>query len=268
MKPKFSYEEVVFGDEEVSLKTSCISALRLKHLLENFPINEGKFLDIGCGMGGFTRYVKYLKPDMKVCGCDISNRALEIAKKKDIKNEINYFKYDICDIKIKDDFFDYISIFDVLEHLENPLKAINEVNRVLKKGGYIHIFVPLESSKKTLHGILNLFGIDCFKKSHTGHIQEFNYGHIKEMVEKNGFEIIDVKYSFQILSQITELAFFLLLQFVKSIEKLKKFKKDYNRLDILYYIKSIGAVILYFESSFFLHKFPGTGLHITCKKVR
>ncbi len=266
MRPKFDYEEVIFGDEEVTLKSSCISAMRLKHLVENFGIKEGRYLDIGCGIGGFTRAIKDLSPAVDVYGCDISERVLKIAEQKSA-DKIKYFKSDISDIKAADKFFDYVSVFDVLEHLEDPDKAVKEINRVLKKGGNFHFFVPLEGSKKTIHGVLNSIGIDCFKKAHTGHVQEFDFGQIRDMVRRNGFEITDVKYSFQILSQITELSFFTLLQLVKSLERFKKSEKDYNRLDFLYYIKSIGAVILYFESALFMHRFPGQGLHATCRKT-
>ncbi len=52
------------------------------------------------------------------------------------------FHYDIQALEFADDTFDAIVCNAILEHVENPIKAIGELFRVLKKGGRIWVEVP------------------------------------------------------------------------------------------------------------------------------
>lgn len=50
-------------------------------------------------------------------------------------NNVEFRKADIYDLPFKDETFDSVIICFVLEHLRNPLQALKETKRVLKKGG-------------------------------------------------------------------------------------------------------------------------------------
>mgnify|MGYP003965201019 FL=1 len=52
------------------------------------------------------------------------------------------FNYDIHDLKFKEEIFDIVVCNAVLEHVEDPIKAIKELSRVLKKGGLIWVELP------------------------------------------------------------------------------------------------------------------------------
>jgi len=49
---------------------------------------------------------------------------------------------DIHDLPFDDTTQDAIICIAVLEHVENPIKAFEEMYRVLKKGGYLFVYVP------------------------------------------------------------------------------------------------------------------------------
>ncbi len=49
---------------------------------------------------------------------------------------------DIHDLPFKDNSQDAIVCIAVLEHVENPIKACEEMHRVLKPGGYCFVYVP------------------------------------------------------------------------------------------------------------------------------
>jgi len=49
---------------------------------------------------------------------------------------------DIHDLPFKESTVDAVICLSVLEHVENPLKAMSEIRRVLKPGGYALIYVP------------------------------------------------------------------------------------------------------------------------------
>jgi methionine biosynthesis protein MetW len=97
---------------------------------EAFKHVEGSVLDVGCGPGSF---VKFLKEHgvKRVAGIDISKSAVRFAN-----NWVgNHFR--VADInkgiKLKDNAVDTITALEVLEHIENPQKALNEMLRIAKK---------------------------------------------------------------------------------------------------------------------------------------
>lgn len=58
------------------------------------------------------------------------------------KSDYIDFNYDIHNLKFKNNTFDYIACIAILEHVEDPIKAVKELYRVLKKGGEIWIEIP------------------------------------------------------------------------------------------------------------------------------
>jgi len=58
------------------------------------------------------------------------------------KSDYIDYNYDIHDLKFKDNKFDAIVCNAILEHVDDPLKAISELARVLKNGGLIWIEIP------------------------------------------------------------------------------------------------------------------------------
>jgi len=49
---------------------------------------------------------------------------------------------DACDLKFKDEAFDAVLMFEVLEHIPTPHLAAAEIHRVLKPGGYVYLSTP------------------------------------------------------------------------------------------------------------------------------
>lgn len=98
-----------------------------------------KVLDAGCGEG-FV--IERLKKDVKAefLGLDIENKALKIAKEKN--PQVDFKQASVYDIPFEDKFFDLVILSEVLEHLEDPTKALREVGRVA--GKYVLISVPHE----------------------------------------------------------------------------------------------------------------------------
>lgn len=50
---------------------------------------------------------------------------------------------DICNLPIRDDIVDVVICTEVLEHVKDTAKAIKELSRVLKRGGYLILSTPL-----------------------------------------------------------------------------------------------------------------------------
>ena len=92
----------------------------VKDLNNFYKLKSGsKILDIGCGNGELLRLLSN-KKNIDCTGIDFSERAVNLTKDKGINAEV----FDIFkdDYKILGDF-DYITMFEVLEHIPNAEEA-------------------------------------------------------------------------------------------------------------------------------------------------
>ena len=107
----------------------------VEEFLDNIPKNS-IIGDIGCGNGKNMLY----KKDCLNYGCDFSEGLVNICLEKNL----NVVCGDILDIPYKTDSFDYTLCIAVIHHLstvEKRKKAIEELERVTKKGGKILVLV-------------------------------------------------------------------------------------------------------------------------------
>ncbi|MBF0594728.1 MAG: class I SAM-dependent methyltransferase [Candidatus Omnitrophica bacterium] len=102
---------------------------------------SGRILDVGCGNGVFTVYLKKLV-DGTLYGADMSEYALESARKNgfDVTQKIGDLS--VAALPFADGFFDAVIIKDVFEHLLFPANLLKEIARVTRKGGHILVLVP------------------------------------------------------------------------------------------------------------------------------
>ena len=92
-----------------------------------------KLLDYGCGNGLFLDYLK--KKGISGTGIEVD----ESNSQKLVNKKIEFFK-NINDVKSKK--FDICVMFDVLEHLTNPIQDLLKIRDKLKKKGIIVIYTP------------------------------------------------------------------------------------------------------------------------------
>jgi 2-polyprenyl-3-methyl-5-hydroxy-6-metoxy-1,4-benzoquinol methylase len=96
---------------------------------------------------------------MSVTGYDWYKKNIEIAK---IDSPLpNYVQFDILKDDIKKNF-DIVICTQVLEHLVNPEKAINNLFRMTRKGGFICISVP-DGRKDTSCVHINFWSPESFR---------------------------------------------------------------------------------------------------------
>lgn len=125
------YDWVEVTDHIVGLE-SLFHRLRqrtvLKLLLRN--ARPGKFLDAGCGTGLFLRHL----PPGSV-GLDINPRNLEKAKQHAPKAKL--VLGDVEQLPFPNGSFSNIILTEILEHMPDPSKMLDEVWRVLKPRGIV-----------------------------------------------------------------------------------------------------------------------------------
>ena len=98
----------------------------------------GPLLDIGCGPGLFLELAKE-RGFTPIKGIDISSYAVDYCMNT-IKLDVE--KGDLLDFNFGSGTFNLITMFDTIEHLQNPKEELTEINRILKENGILAIITP------------------------------------------------------------------------------------------------------------------------------
>jgi len=93
-------------------------------------------LDIGCGIGLFTEMLEGFD---RVTGLDISEKIIKIAKER--LPQHTFIVGDAENFSVEEKF-DTIFLINILEHLDNPVRALVIASRHLNEGGRLVIIVP------------------------------------------------------------------------------------------------------------------------------
>ncbi|MFC1726486.1 class I SAM-dependent methyltransferase [candidate division KSB1 bacterium] len=143
---------------------------------------SGKILDIGCNRG-------FLLAAAESWGWECYGIELVQWMTKLVEKDFNVtiFNKELLEVSrdFEDGFFDAITMIDIIEHLRDPVQNMVEVNRLLKKEGFLLInTVDVESSHARIQGKdwghLNPFEHLCVFSRRTANV----------LLEKCGFEII------------------------------------------------------------------------------
>lgn len=102
-----------------------------------------KVMEIGCAIGAFSKLLK--ERGFKVTAVDISEFIIEKAKK--LQRDINFKVLDIEKKTELNEKYNYIFAFEVLEHLENPKKALSNIKLLLNKNGVLIFSTPLPTTQ-------------------------------------------------------------------------------------------------------------------------
>ena len=107
-----------------------------------------KILEVGCGMGYLTFSLN--KEGFDIKGCDISEKAIEKAKKTyGLSSSELFFVADIYKISENDSLrYDTIILTEVIEHIYDPLHFINTLLKLLKNNGNVIITTPNKTAYK------------------------------------------------------------------------------------------------------------------------
>jgi SAM-dependent methyltransferase len=152
----------------------------------NIPVSA-KILDLGCSFGYFLNLCD--EQGFETYGLDISRYAIKRAK---MNTKSQVFLGDISrGVPFKNDRFDIITMFDTIEHLDNPRETLQEVHRVLKKKGLLVITTP---NAKALGRIFR--GNKWYGFEDKTHLSVFTPMGLSTMLSELGFEIVKIETPF------------------------------------------------------------------------
>jgi len=104
----------------------------------DFPLKE--VLEIGGGQGGLTAL---LYPQAQITNIDLDPKYVNAPCNQ--QEKVRFICGDATNLPFQNDFFDLVTMFDVIEHIPDHQKAISEALRVLKPKGFLLISTPNEN---------------------------------------------------------------------------------------------------------------------------
>ena len=136
-------------DEKIAEKDTS----RLECIAACLTIESGAtILDVGTGTGVFLPYLlDKAGADGKLIALDHAEKMLLKAKAKNHRGNINYICADIEYVPLAEEICDAVVCYSSLPHFPDKLQALQEIKRVLKKGG--QIFICHSSSREHINGI-------------------------------------------------------------------------------------------------------------------
>jgi len=172
---QMSYDN--YFEEEAAIRKSSVK--RLKRM-SKYTV-KGRLFDVGCAVGYFMDTAKNL--GWEVEGSDISSFCIKHATE-----ELGLKAYEgtLPELRLKSNSYDVVTMWDIIEHLKDPVKEMKEVNRILKKDGLVVIMTPnVDSMIAKVSGKRWIL----YQSPHI-HLLYFSPVTIKHLLEKTGFEVI------------------------------------------------------------------------------
>lgn len=137
----------------------------MKHLMEFEKFSGKRLLEIGCGLG--TDLLQFARGGARVTGVDLTPASVDLVKKRFAMYGLTA-ETQVADaehLPFSDNSFDVVYSFGVLHHTPNTQKAIDEVYRVLKRGGRAIIMLY---HRHSMHVQLGAFYARVTNKIHRG----------------------------------------------------------------------------------------------------
>lgn len=151
------------------------------------PYSKGRILEIGCGIGNISEF--FIRDNFNIVLSDLRDNYIEIVKNK-FSNEV--FKIDLVgvdfDTKHKDliGTFDTVFALNVVEHIKDDHKAIENCKKLLKNQGHLIILVPAYQT------LFNNFDVEL------EHYRRYTQKSLKQLIKANQLNIIKT-FSFNVI---------------------------------------------------------------------
>jgi 2-polyprenyl-3-methyl-5-hydroxy-6-metoxy-1,4-benzoquinol methylase len=175
-----NYEEVVDALYREEREGRVLTFLRNLRPLEELmsPAQGRRLLDVGCHIGVFLEIAQ--ERGWEAWGVEPSHWAAGEARSRGLQ----VIEGTLDHAHLAEESFDVITLWDVIEHLTDPLRELREGYRLLKKGGLICIHtMNIESLLARLMGPRWPWLMEM-------HLHYFSRRTLGEMLRKAGFNVV------------------------------------------------------------------------------
>ena len=156
----------------------------VRGLVETYYKRGDIIVDLACGNCNWN------KNNLPVIGVDVSEKMLQYAY---AQKRINKILIEECEnVSLKGNSVTIIVLTEALEHMNNPEKVLQEINRILKKDGLLICTVPYDTNISLWKPLFKvqcfiqgyIFGKEYYKKE-GGHVNHFSPKSLQMLLEKN-----------------------------------------------------------------------------------
>lgn len=139
--PENAYVHGYSDRESERLADQARTLADLLHYDTHYPAGS-RILEAGCGIGAQTVILARNSPGALITSVDISEDSLERAQER-VRQEgitnVTFRQGDIFNLPFEPGSFDHIFVCFVLEHLADPLRALEQLRPLLKEGGTLTV---------------------------------------------------------------------------------------------------------------------------------
>lgn len=162
---------------------SPITIKRYNEILDEFEKyrKTNRIIDVGCGIGYFLEVAK--ERGWEVYGTEYTDQAIEICEGKNISMEQGALDPN----NYPSEYFDIITSFEVLEHINNPQEELASFYKILRKGGLVYFTTPNFNSLLR-YRLKSHYDIITYPE----HLSYYTPSTIHKVFKKSGFKSIKV----------------------------------------------------------------------------
>ena len=182
-----------YYEGEIYQSYSLLEDEKIRYYLRNLMYCEnfsggkkGNILEIGSATGIFLLCAEFL--GYNATGVEISDYAADAAKKKNA-NVIKMDLEDLVNNKVfEKEYFDFVFLWDCIEHLTSPSRWLKYLNFCTKTGGLI-VLNTLNVSSPTVKYLKNKWS----QYLPPGHLFYFSLNTLKKYLYNSGFSVLKLK---------------------------------------------------------------------------
>lgn len=141
------------------------------------PRAKGDVLEVGCGIGQFTQDLRNFSPAAKITG--VEPDATFHGHFQENNPGVPLIKGIAQDVGGQ---WDCIVAVNVLEHIKDDAREIQTYKGLLRKGGYLCLFVP---ARQEIYAPVD---------AKFGHFRRYSKGELGNKLEQGGFRIVSMEY--------------------------------------------------------------------------
>jgi 2-polyprenyl-3-methyl-5-hydroxy-6-metoxy-1,4-benzoquinol methylase len=191
MKNEMLPEKESFTDKYT--KTNPLTKKILKNFFDTVvslvPSEVKTIKEIGCGAGFSTKELHEAFPAKIISGSDLDPKLIEDAQK--LNPGLSFNVESIYDLQDTDNSYDLVFCLEVMEHLDEPKKALAQLKRITSK--YVIISTPREPIWRMANLARGKYISDLGNTP--GHINHWSKNALRKLIATE-FEILEVKSPF------------------------------------------------------------------------
>ena len=175
------YQEIVrdLGIKSHEYRVQRFGVERVALMARHLEVNKARYLDVGCSTGFVVEAAR--DAGWEAIGIDLNPSAIEFGKSRGLDLRTAALE----DEAFEAESFDAVSLFDVLEHLHDPIRTLRASLRLLRSGGIVFLYVPNYDSASRL-----LMGKDAHFIWPTHHLNYYTPSTIRDLMTREGLDTV------------------------------------------------------------------------------